>query len=204
MDRLRDLQRDPARSIFPHGEQLADAWPIRPRRLRLAVEHLCQFRAASASASISIRAGSSSSSKKGWMEHLKAYKNTSSISRQHPLGQSRHQVACSPRETADALCGRLEKDGTTLKEKGITGVFCGGTEMTSQWIRFAIEELLGPGIYIAPTYGNTLMLGRVRDAGCVDGFKINYYAPQPRAVAQVVDSMITTRSCRTAPKAESC
>ena len=29
--------------------------------------------------------------------------------------------------------------------------------MTPQWIRFAIEELLGPGVYMAPTYGNTLM-----------------------------------------------
>ena len=42
-----------------------------------------------------------------------------------------------------------------MAKTGITGIFCGGTEMTSQWIRFAIEELLGPGIYIAPTYGNT-------------------------------------------------
>ena len=39
---------------------------------------------------------------------------------------------------------------------GITGVFCGGTEMTPQFHRFAVEELL-EGAYFAPTYGNTLM-----------------------------------------------
>ena len=39
---------------------------------------------------------------------------------------------------------------------GITGVFCGGTEMTPQFHRFAVEELLD-GVYFAPTYGNTLM-----------------------------------------------
>jgi phenylacetate-coenzyme A ligase PaaK-like adenylate-forming protein len=88
----------------------------------------------------------------------------------------------------DALCGRLEKDGATLKEQGITGVFCGGTEMTSQWIRFAIEELLGPDIYIAPTYGNTLMGLAASDMPTsADNYKIAYYAPQPRAVVQVVD-----------------
>ena len=36
------------------------------------------------------------------------------------------------------------------------GVFCGGTEMTPQFHRFAVEELLD-GVYFAPTYGNTLM-----------------------------------------------
>ena len=60
--------------------------------------------------------------------------------------------------------------------------------MTSQWIRFAIEELLGPDIYIAPTYGNTLMgLAASAPSGPHNNFKISYYAPQPRAVIEVVD-----------------
>ena len=29
--------------------------------------------------------------------------------------------------------------------------------MTPQFHRFAVEELLGPEVYFAPTYGNTLM-----------------------------------------------
>ena len=35
-------------------------------------------------------------------------------------------------------------------------MFCGGTEMTPQFHRFAVEELM-EGAYFAPTYGNTLM-----------------------------------------------
>src|SRR5258708_23954790 len=88
----------------------------------------------------------------------------------------------------DALANRLEKDGGSVAQTGITGVFCGGTEMTSQWIRFAIEELLGPDVYIAHTYGNTLMgLAASEMPTAEQSYKIAYYAPQPRAVVQVVD-----------------
>jgi len=60
--------------------------------------------------------------------------------------------------------------------------------MTSQWIRFAIEEYLGPDVYIRPTYGNTLMGLAVSEMPtAANKFKITYFAPQPRAVAEVVD-----------------
>jgi hypothetical protein len=49
----------------------------------------------------------------------------------------------------EALCEKI-----SLKKAGVTGIFCGGTEMTPQWCRFAVEELL-EGIYFTPTYGNT-------------------------------------------------
>src|SRR4029077_15794342 len=101
-----------------------------------------------------------------------------------------HEIKCmfTTPKLLDALANRLEKDGSSIAKTGITGIFCGRTEMNSRWIRFAIEELLGPGIYIAPTYGNTLMgLAASEMPTAVDGYKINYYAPQPRAVVQVVD-----------------
>jgi hypothetical protein len=60
--------------------------------------------------------------------------------------------------------------------------------MNQQWARFAIEELLGPEVYLAATYGNTLMgLAACKPLGPADAYKISYYAPQPRAVVQVVD-----------------
>ena len=60
--------------------------------------------------------------------------------------------------------------------------------MTAQWIRFAIEEYLGPNVYIAPTYGNTLMgLAAAEMPTSAQNYKIAYYAPEPRAVAQVVE-----------------
>ena len=51
----------------------------------------------------------------------------------------------------EGLCDRV-----SLKKYGITGVFCGGTEMTPEFHRMAREELL-EGAYFAATYGNTLM-----------------------------------------------
>jgi hypothetical protein len=75
----------------------------------------------------------------------------------------------------------------SLTKLGITGVFCGGTEMTPQFHRFAVEELMEGG-YFAPTYGNTLMgLAVHRPRGPEDSWDIVYYPPAPRAVIEVVD-----------------
>ena len=174
---------------FPKGSNWLMLGPSGPRRLRLAVEHLCQFRGGICFCVDLDPRWVVKLIKKGWMDHLKAYQ-------EHVIHQgltvlsAGHDVKClfTTPKLLDALCARLEKDGKTLAETGITGVFCGGTEMTSQWIRFAIEELLGPNIYIAPTYGNTLMgLAAADMPTAADGFKINYYAPQPRALVQVVE-----------------
>ena len=52
---------------------------------------------------------------------------------------------------------------------------------------------------MTPTYGNTLMgLAASAPTGPHNNYKISYYAPQPRAVIEVVDSMIPTRWSRTA------
>jgi len=70
-----------------------------------------------------------------------------------------HDIRCmfvTPK-LLDALAARLEAEGSSIRKAGITGVFCGGTEMTAQWARFAVEELLGPEVYMAACYGNTLM-----------------------------------------------
>jgi phenylacetate-coenzyme A ligase PaaK-like adenylate-forming protein len=87
----------------------------------------------------------------------------------------------------EALAFRLEKMNTTIRKAGITGIFSGGTEFTPQWNRFAHEELLD-GAYMTPTYGNTLMgLAASSPSGPHNDYKITYYAPQPRAVIEVVD-----------------
>src|SRR5260221_594073 len=72
--------------------------------------------------------------KKGWMEHLKAYQ-------EHVIDQAltvlsaNHEIKCmfTTPKLLDALAARLEQDGSSVAQAGITGVFCGGTEMTSQW-----------------------------------------------------------------------
>src|SRR5437667_5012543 len=176
-------------AYFPKGSNWLMLGPSGPRRLRLAVEHLAQFRGGISFCVDLDPRWVIKVIKKGWMEHLKAYQDHV-IDQAVTILSANHDIKCmfTTPKLLDALCGRLEKDGTTLKDKGITGVFCGGTEMTSQWIRFAIEELLGQGIYIAPTYGNTLMGLAASDMPTPEtNYKIAYYAPQPRAVVEVVD-----------------
>jgi hypothetical protein len=74
-----------------------------------------------------------------------------------------------------------------LYEAGIRGVFCGGTTMTPQSVRFIIEEVLEGKIGFYPTYGNTLM-GLAASVPLLpeDKFSVTYYAPQPRAVIRVI------------------
>src|SRR6266511_3992371 len=143
---------------FPRGANWLMLGPSGPRRLRLAVEHLCQYRGGICFCVDLDPRWVVKIIKKGWMEHLKAYQ-------EHVIDQALtvlsagHDIKCmfTTPKLLDALCGRLEKEGSSIAKAGITGIFCGGTEMTSQWIRFTMEEYLGPDTYIAPTYGNTLM-----------------------------------------------
>ena len=174
---------------FPKGSNWLMLGPSGPRRLRLAVEHLAQFRGGICFCIDLDPRWVVKLIKKGWMEHLEAYK-------QHCIDQALtilsagHDIKCmfTTPKLLDALCKRLEAEGSSISKAGITGIFCGGTEMTSQWIRFTIEEYLGSDVYIAPTYGNTLMgLAAADMPTAKEKYKIAYYAPQPRAVAEVVD-----------------
>jgi len=174
--------------FFPKGSNWLMLGPSGPRRLRLAVEHLCQYRGGICFCIDLDPRWVVKLIKKGWMEHLKAYQEHC-IDQVLTILSANHEIKCmfSTPKLLDALCARLAQEGKTLADTGITGIFCGGTEMTSQWIRFTIEENLGSGIYIAPTYGNTLMgLAAAEMPTAADNYKITYYAPQPRAVAEVV------------------
>ena len=174
---------------FPKGSNWLMLGPSGPRRLRLAVEHLCQHRGGICFCVDLDPRWVVKLIKKGWMEHLKAYQEHI-IDQALTVLSAKHDIKCmfTTPKLLDALATRLEKDGSSIAQQGISGVFCGGTEMTSQWIRFAIEELLGPAVYIAPTYGNTLMgLAAAEMPTAEQNYKIAYYAPEPRAVAQVVD-----------------
>ncbi len=179
---------------FPKGANWLMLGPSGPRRLRLAVEHLCQFRGGICFCIDLDPRWVVKLIKKGWMEQLEAYK-------QHCIDQAitiltaGHDVKCmfATPKLLDSLALALEERGTSLKEIGITGIFSGGTEFTPQWTRYCVEELFGgppeeSGIYMTPTYGNTLMgLACSRPITAADGYKISYYAPQPRAVTEVVD-----------------
>ncbi len=175
--------------FFPRGSNWLMLGPSGPRRLRLAVEHLAQHRGGICFCLDLDPRWVIKLIKKGWTEHLKAYQDHV-IDQAMTILTANHEIKCmfSTPKLLDALDQRLQDEGKSIAEMGITGVFCGGTEMNSQWIRQTIEEVLSPEVYIAPTYGNTLMgLACSEMPKKEEGYKIAYYPPEPRAGVEVVD-----------------
>jgi hypothetical protein len=174
--------------LFPKGANWLHVGPSGPRRLRLAVEHLAQYRGGICFMVDLDPRWVIKLITKGWAEHLQAYKDHV-IDQAVTLLGAGHEIKClfTTPKLLEALALRLEKMGTSIRKAGITGIFSGGTEFTPQWNRFAQEELLD-GAYMTPTYGNTLMgLAPSEPSGPHNGYKITYHAPQPREVVEVVD-----------------
>ena len=176
--------------FFPRGSNWLMLGPSGPRRLRLAIEHLAQHRGGICfCVDLDPR----------WVVKLLKDRRIDEVNRykEHCIEQALtvlkagHDVKCmfTTPKMLEALAAALEKQGSSIRDAGITGIFSGGTEFTPQFTRFAVEELLDGGkVYMTPTYGNTLMgLACSKPVGPHDGYKISYYAPQPRAVIQVVD-----------------
>lgn len=173
---------------FPRGANWLMLGPSGPRRLRLSVEHLAQYRGGVCFCVDLDPRWVIRLITKGWAEHLQAYKDHV-IDQGITILQAGHDIKClfTTPKLLEALALRLESMGTTIRQIGITGIFSGGTEFTPQWNRFAHEELLD-GAYMTPTYGNTLMgLAPSAPTSSENNYKITYYAPQPRAVIHVVD-----------------
>ena len=192
---------------FPKGSNWLMLGPSGPRRLRLAIEHLAQHRGGICFCiDLDPR----------WVVKLIKMREIgmANLYKEHAIEQTLtilaggHDIKCmftTPKLLAafdEALrSGKLEDKFRQLGKKipagglksikaaGITGIFSGGTEFTPQFTREAYEEMLDNGdVYMTPTYGNTLMgLACSKPICPEDGFKISYYAPQPRAAIQVVD-----------------
>ena len=173
---------------FPKGSNWLMLGPSGPRRLRLAVEHLCQFRGGICFCVDLDPRWVVKLIKRGDIKEMERYRDHVIDQAVTILGAG-HDIKCmfTTPKLLEALATKLFDNGTSIKESGITGIFSGGTEFTPQWYRFASEELI-EGVYMTPTYGNTLMgLACSRPFDPADNYKITYYAPQPRAVIEVVE-----------------
>ena len=174
---------------FPKGSDWISIGPTGPRRLRLAIEHLAQFRGGICFSIDLDPRWVIKLIKMGRMDAVERYK-------QHVVEQSltllraHENIRClfTTPKLLEALCEKV-----SLKRVGIKGVFCGGTEMTPKFCKMATEELLD-GVAFAPTYGNTLMgLAVHKPLSKADGYAIIYYPPSPRAMIEVVDADEPTR-----------
>src|SRR3984957_1687946 len=173
---------------FPRGANWLMLGPSGPRRLRLAVEHLAQYRGGICFCVDLDPRWVVKLIRQGRMSELEMYK-THVIEQAVTLLNAGHDIKCmfTTPKLLESLAEELENRGTSVRESGITGIFAGGTEFTPQFTRFANEELLGEGVYMTPTYGNTLMgLACSKPPTVAENYKISYYAPQPRAVIEVV------------------
>ncbi|HLU47630.1 MAG TPA: hypothetical protein VK116_06090 [Planctomycetota bacterium] len=168
---------------FPRGADWIAIGPTGPRRLRLAVEHLAQVLGGICFQIDLDPRWVIKCIKRGWLDQAEAYKahvidQALTILKAHP------NIRCmfTTPKLLEALCEKV-----SLRQVGITGVFCGGTQMTAQFHRFAREELMEGALFV-PTYGNTLMgLACHKPFVPEDEYRITYYPPHPRAVLEVVD-----------------
>jgi phenylacetate-coenzyme A ligase PaaK-like adenylate-forming protein len=173
---------------FPRGGAWLMVGPTGPRRLRLAIEHLANFRG-SPCYFIDLDPR--------WVKKVLANKQyeVAKAYMAHVVDQAvtilKHRKVTGLFTTPKLLEALAEK--VNLWEAGVRGVFCGGTSMKPQEVRFIIEELLENRIGFYPTYGNTLMgLAASVPLTPEDQYSITYYAPQPRAVLRVVNPQNTS------------
>ncbi|MCA9201149.1 MAG: hypothetical protein KDA87_26595, partial [Planctomycetales bacterium] len=126
---------------FPKGGNWLMLGPSGPRRLRLAVEHLCQFRGGICFCIDLDPRWVVKLIKKGWMEHLEEYKKHCIDQAITILGAG-HDIKCmfGTPKLIESLALELEERGSSFAETGITGIFSGGTEFTPQWTRYCVEE----------------------------------------------------------------
>ena len=182
-DRLSD-------ETFPRGSDWLHLGPTGPRRLRLSIEHLAQHRGGICfMVDLDPR----------WVNRLVRNRRLAELEeyKEYVIDQAlttlraHDNIRClfTTPKLLEALCQKV-----SLSKVGITGIFCGGTEMNAQFHRFAREELV-PGIDFQPTYGNTLMglaFSKPFDPAEND-YTITYYPPHPRAVFDIVDPDDPTR-----------
>ena len=171
-------------AFFPKGSKWLMLGPTGPRRLRLAIEHLANVRGGSCyHVDLDPRYFTKLLSQKKFDE-AKEYKNHI-VDQAVMILKNRKGIHClfTTPKLLEALGEKIN-----VIEAGIKGVFCGGTSMTAQMVRFLTEEVLENKGAFVPTYGNTLMgLACSRPLKPEDNWSVTYYAPQPRAVLRVVD-----------------
>ncbi|MGH9315187.1 MAG: hypothetical protein ACRD1S_18535 [Vicinamibacterales bacterium] len=168
---------------FPQGSDWLMVGPSGPRRLRLAVEHLAQHRGGICFMVDLDPRWVVKLIRRRQLEEAERYKQHV-VEQALTLLRAHDNIRClfTTPKLLEALAEKI-----SLRKAGITGVFCGGTEMTPQFHRFAVEELLD-GVYFAPTYGNTLMgLAVHKPLDPADNYAVIYYPPSPRAMIEVVD-----------------
>jgi phenylacetate-coenzyme A ligase PaaK-like adenylate-forming protein len=168
---------------FPRGGYWLMVGPTGPRRLRLSIEHLANFRGSSCYfVDLDPR----------WVKKLIG-KGDHAGARDYMKHVADQALLLLRHRKIDVLFTTpklLEAIGEeiSIPDAGVKGVLCGGTEMNPQTVRFLVEEVLEERCAFMPVYGNTLMgLAAVDQERLAKDHSITYHAPQPWAVLRVTD-----------------
>jgi len=191
-DHLVDYERF-SDDLDPQAFPLGGAWlmvgPTGPRRLRLTIEHLANHRGGPCYHVDCDPRWARRLATEG--RHSDAQTYTAHVIAQAVRVLKHRPIQCL--FTTPTLLEALG-DAIDLQSTDLRGVFCGGTSMSAQTLRFLVEEILGPDITLLPTYGNTLMgLAIGLPVNAERGFGPAYYPPEPRAVLRVVDPQSVDR-----------
>ena len=168
---------------FPPGGCWLSMGPTGPRRLRLSIEYLANCRGCSCYfIDLDPRwvkkliERKQFDQAKDYMDHV--IDQTETILKHRKVDA----LFTTPR-LMESLNERL-----SIPDTGIKAVFCAGTEMSPQTVRFLVEEVLENRVAFVPIYGNTLMgLASSKPLTPEDKYSITYYPPHPRATLRVVD-----------------
>ena len=168
---------------FPPGSDWLAMGPTGPRQSRLAVEHLAQSRGGIGFLLDLDQRWVAKMVKTGRFEAAERYKQHV-VEQALTLLRAHDNIQCvfTTPKLLEALCEKVSP-----RKVGIKGVLCDGRDMTPEFHRLAIEELLEGARFMA-TYGNPLMgPAFYKPPAREDHYAVIYYPPSPRAMIDVVD-----------------
>ncbi len=173
---------------FPKGANWLMLGPSGPRRLRLAVEHLCQYRGGICFCIDLDPRWVIKLIKKGWMEHLEAYK-------EHCIDQALTILPRRPRNQVHvhhAQAARIAVRGPGEARQTPQGHRHHRHLLRRHRVDAAVDPLRHRRIPRRHLHDADLRQhadgpGRIEAGTAADKYKISYYAPQPRAVTEVVE-----------------
>ena len=143
---------------FPKGANWLMLGPSGPRRLRLAVEHLAQYRGGICFCVDLDPRWVIKLIKKGWMEHLEAYKKHVIDQALTILGAG-HDIKCmfTTPKLLEALACSWNRKGTTIRQAGHHRHLLRRHRVHAAVDPLRASKSCSTASYMTPTYGNTLM-----------------------------------------------
>ena len=186
--RLFAVQRDVARRVFSHGGELADAGPVGAAAVATGGRALAQFRGGICFCIDLDPRWVIKLIKKGWMEHLEAYKQHCIDQAMTILGAG-HDIKCmfTTPKLLESLATGAGEAGHVDPRAGHHRYFRRRHRVHAAVDAVRHRGIAGRRLHDADLRQHADGSGLQKPVTAADKYKITYYAPQPRAVIEVVE-----------------